>query len=248
MNGCISLRDLLETGDSSQRRFEPGQVSDFPDAARRYFEHAILPGTPLARSVRLQMHGEIKLEDWISFKAEQVIHFQRGMIWQAKARMYGLAIRGFDRIVEGKGAMKWKLLGVIPVINKSGEDITRSTAGRLAAEFVWLPSAFLLKDVDWTIGNSHQARARFDVNGFPQELFLRVNDSGMLESITLQRWGNPDKGPFQNAEFGGFVQEEKPFNGYTLPSKLRIGWFPDHSRFESDGEFFRVTIDRAEFY
>ncbi len=248
MSGRVSLQDLLESGDSSPRPFEPDQVRDLPDAARRYLEHAISPGTPLARSVRLHMHGTIKLEGWISFQAEQVIHFQRGMIWQAKARMRGLAIRGSDRIVEGEGAMRWKLLGVIPVINKSGEDITRSTAGRLAAEFVWLPSAFLLKHVDWASDDSHPGRARFDVNGFPQELVLQVDDSGTLESISLQRWGNPDNGPFQKAEFGGLVKEEKQFHGYTLPTQLRIGWFPHHSRFESDGEFFRVTIDHAEFH
>ena len=35
--------------------------------------------------------------------------------------------------------------------------------------------------------------------------------------------------------------------GITLPSRMRLGWFFGTSRFESEGELFRVTIDDAVF-
>ncbi|MHC5720684.1 MAG: hypothetical protein ACYTX0_53870 [Nostoc sp.] len=44
----------------------------------------------MASVVRLQMHGEIKLKNWIPFKAEQVICWKRGLIWNATAWMNGL--------------------------------------------------------------------------------------------------------------------------------------------------------------
>ncbi len=58
------------------------------------------------------MHGEIKLRRWLPFTAEQVIHWGRGMTWQAAVRMSSMSIRGFDRLVDGEGAMRWKLLNL----------------------------------------------------------------------------------------------------------------------------------------
>ncbi|WP_408648826.1 DUF6920 family protein [Tumidithrix elongata] len=53
--------------------FRPDEFSDRLETVRRYLEHAIAPETKLASAVRLRMHGEIKLKDWLPFKAEQVI-------------------------------------------------------------------------------------------------------------------------------------------------------------------------------
>ena len=72
------------------------------------------------------MHGEIKLKKWYPFPAEQVSRLDRGMIWRATAQMHGMAIRGRDSIVDGQGAMLWKLFGLGPVMDASGPDITRS--------------------------------------------------------------------------------------------------------------------------
>jgi hypothetical protein len=35
--------------------------------------------------------------------------------------------------------------------------------------------------------------------------------------------------------------------GFTIPTRLRIGWYFGTSLFEADGEFFRVTVDRAAY-
>jgi len=43
------------------------------------------------------------------------------------------------------------------------------------------------------------------------------------------------------------VTRERSFGGYTLPTRLRAGWHFGTERFESEGEFFRVTIDDAVF-
>jgi hypothetical protein len=43
------------------------------------------------------------------------------------------------------------------------------------------------------------------------------------------------------------VEEEETFGGYTIPTRLWIGWYFDTERFERDGEFFRVRIDKARY-
>ncbi|MBA3923186.1 MAG: hypothetical protein H0X31_16430, partial [Nostocaceae cyanobacterium] len=150
MSKSISLNTLWESATSSELAFSSDRLSHLPEAAKRYLEHAIAPGTKLASAVRLKMHGEIKLKKWIPFKAEQVICWEHGLIWSATAWMNGLPILGSDRIIDGIGAMQWKLLGLFPVMTASGSDITRSAVGRLQSESLCLPSVFCGDDVSWT--------------------------------------------------------------------------------------------------
>src|SRR5438045_1896644 len=97
----ISLEDLWMGAPSRERVFEPARMSQFPEATRKYLEHAIAPGTRFASTVRLQMHSEIKLKGWSSFSADQVIRWDRGMVWRAVVRMYSLSIRGGDTFLDG---------------------------------------------------------------------------------------------------------------------------------------------------
>ncbi len=213
---------------------------------RRYLMHAIRPGTPFASAARLRMHGEIKLGQWLPFRGEQVIRPDRGFVWNATVPMYGMPIRGFDRLVDGAGAMRWRQRGLIPIMTASGPDITRSAAGRMMAELTWMPSAFLT-DVDWSAADARHVQVRRSVQGEPSALTLTIDDQGRLESIRMERWGNPGGGEFRYADFGGIADQEATFAGYTIPSRLRVGWYFGTERFATEGEFFRVTLDDAAY-
>src|SRR5687768_12048128 len=192
---------------------------------------------PLANAVRLRMHGEIKLKDWCPFTAEQVIRHDGQMLWSASTKMYGLPVHGYDRLVEGEGAMLWKLLGLIPIINASGQDITRSAVGRVAAEFLWLLTVFCAPTLTWNAPHSSDIHVRLPLQKETVELDLTTNSAGRPQTIHLQRWGNPDNTGFRYADFGGVLEEENSFGGYTIPTRLRIGWGFREGKFVSDGEF-----------
>ncbi|MEC4894868.1 MAG: DUF6544 family protein [Oscillatoria sp. PMC 1051.18] len=244
MTKQVSLNALWESAKFNQDTFHAKQLSQLPQAAQSYLEHAIAPGTKLASAVRLKMHGEIKLRGWLPFTAEQVISRSRGTIWSATVSMNGLPIRGSDRIVDGVGAMQWKLWGLIPVMQASGLEIAKSTFGRFQAELVWLPSIFCGNEVSWTT-NSSQLQVSFPALDDRGELSLTTENTGRLNSVELRRWGNPDNTEFRYLNFGGIVEQEGNFGGYTIPTRLRVGWYMNSDRFESEGEFFRVTVDDA---
>jgi hypothetical protein len=166
------------TVPAGDRVFDTGLLPAFPVAARGYLAHAIAPGTPLATAVRLRMHGEIKLRQWLPFTADQVIHWSRGMMWRATVWMHGLPIRGFDRLVSGAGAMRWTMLGLIPVMAAAGPDVTRSAAGRMMAESVGLPSALCKTDVSWTERDASHPVARLLVEGEAANLTLAIDGHG----------------------------------------------------------------------
>lgn len=245
MTRQISLNALWESATSRDRVFRSDDFTHLPEAARRYLEHAIASGTRLASAVRLQMHGEIKLKNWLPFKAEQVICWERGLIWSATAWMNGLPIVGSDRLIDGVGAMQWKILGLFPVMTASGSDITRSGVGRLQAESMWLPSVFCGDEVSWKTMDSSHLQASFVVEGESAKLDLTFDQRGQIKTVKLPRWGNPEGAESHYVDFGGIVEKEGTFCGYTIPTDLRVGWYFGSDRFEAEGEFFHCTIDNA---
>jgi hypothetical protein len=143
--------------------------------------------------------------------------------------------------------MLWRLFGLIPIIREAGPDVTRSIANRIAAESVWLPSMLVDERVHWRAGNGNVALAGVTIDGHPTELRMTL-DQGRLIAVGLHRWGNPDGGPFREAPFGAYVDQEATFGGYTIPARLRVGWhFDDKTRFDVEGKFFEVSIDDASY-
>ena len=135
------------------------------------------------------MHGEIKLKRWLRYSAEQVICRGRGFIWRATVWMGIVPITGSDRLLNGEGAMRWNILGIVPVMAATGVDITRSAAGRTAAELVWLPSALLDEDVSWSATDPTHTRTAIAVEGESVDLNVAIEEGGRLKSLALSRWG-----------------------------------------------------------
>ncbi len=244
-----SLWQETPSGDEpGPARFRPELLTTLPAVARRYLACAIAPSTPLASAVRLWMHGHIKLADkWHPFQAEEVIRWERGFVWRANTWMQGLPIFGADRLVDGVGEMRWKLLGLLPVMTGAGDDVTRSAVGRMQGEAVWLPGVLCRPEVTWTALDDARVTAHFMALGQPASLTLTVGKDGRLEQATLKRWGNPAGEAYHHVDFGVLVEESDTFGGYTIPTRMRAGWFFGSDRFAPEGEFFRCTIDRAVY-
>lgn len=218
-----------------------------PDTARRYLDHAVAKNAPSARTVRLRMHGEIKLKTWRSFGADETLTWDREMIWRARTFMNGLPISGFDRVAPGVGEQRWKLLGLFPVMTSSGSDVARSGAGRVAGEVVWLPTILRDGAFTWSAPDASHARVSLMALGERADLSLAVASDGRLESVGYKRWGNPDGGLFHYETFGGVMEAESTFQGCTIPTRMRMGWYFGTDRFEREGEFIRITVDEAHY-
>ncbi|MFQ5584668.1 MAG: DUF6544 family protein, partial [Calditrichia bacterium] len=141
------LREWLQVADASDNVFSPEMIKDLPETAQRYLQHAIAPGTLLASRVEIKMTGSIQPNPggaWMPFEAQQILTPGRGFIWQAKAKMAGfLPVHVTDSYAGGEGRMQVSLLGFLPGVNASSPDVTKSAAGRLVGECVWLPAALL---------------------------------------------------------------------------------------------------------
>jgi hypothetical protein len=222
--------------------FAPAMVSTLPAAAQRLLLHAIEPGVPLWRSVELEMHGEIRLGRWRRFTARQVLTPGVGFVWAATARFFGLPVSGYDRYTAGVGEMRWRLLGAVPVLTAAGADVTRSAAGRLAAEAIFVPTTFDL--ASWTDGATPDvARRTWRVGDNEDAVDLHVGFDGTLRAVTMQRWRQTGKAPAQRRPFGVTMLAEGRFAGLAIPVRF-AGWWDT----PGDGDFFRAEITAATFH
>lgn len=227
--------------------FDPASVDGLPAPVARWLRRTIAPGTPLRRGVEVSMHGEIRIGSWRPFTAQQIVG-SAGYVWAARAGRFPMRVRGFDRYSTASGEMSWRLFGLIPVVTAAGSDITRSAAGRLAAEIIGLtPAGALGPAITWQGIDERRAVAAISIDGLEHQVTVEVDDAGGLRSVALPRWANPDKGPFQLHTFGVLCDGALTSGGYTVPRTVRAGWWLGTPRWDV-GEFFRATIDEARFF
>jgi hypothetical protein len=248
MTKDLAFDELWNAPTEPGAPFHPREIAGLPPTARRYLEHAIAPGTPRASAVRLHMTGSIKLkEHWHPFEADQVIRWHRGFVWRAKVKMNGLPVTGSDRWIDGEGSMRWKLLGLVPIASGAGPDVSRSAAERVQVEAIWLPSVLLEPGVHWIERNSRHLGTDVSIRDQHAHCELSLDEQGRLRTVSMLRWGDPEGHGFEALPFGGVAEEERTFGGFTIPSKLRIGWYFGSKRFEQEGEFFRCTLEEATY-
>jgi len=226
--------------------FQAEMVEDLPGPAHRFLLQAIAPGTALAGAVELAMHGELRLapdRDPTPFVAEQTLMPPETFVWRARTRGSLIRIRGFDRYEAGKGEMRWRLWGLIPVVRATGPDVTRSAAGRLAMEAVLVPSTLVPgRGATWEAVDEDRSRFRMEVGDEVVETTLEVDRDGRPVRAMAMRWSEragPGYEPFV-VEMSGELRAD----GYTIPSRVSAGWSLGS---EEEFRFFEATLDRASF-
>ena len=200
--------------------FSEDELGTLPYPVRRYLAKSIAPGTPLAGSARLAMRGSIRLgRRWVRFSGHELLSPHRGLVWAVRAA--GL-ISGSDRYVDVEGSMDWKLLGRVPVLHADGPDISRSAAGRVTAEAVWVPTALLPRfDVTWRVSDRQHVAASYLLDEAEHQVHLVLDDYARIRSVALERWGDPDgTGKSGPHPFGFEATGHLTFGGVTIPSAV----------------------------
>lgn len=225
-------------------------LDELPAVARRYLEHAIPPSTELARTVELDLRGSILQKGrWFSFTAHERLDAGVGFHWGARLRWGPLVLTGVDQLRSGQASLDFRLFGRLPFLHASGPDIVRSARGRLAIESLWLPAAAHPGlGAKWAVPDPtrpNRAEVRLAVDGQEAVVVVVVDSDGRLESACVPRWGDPtESGSYGLHPFGGVLETENTFDGYTIPGRLRAGWGFGTPAYR---ESFRFEITHASF-
>jgi hypothetical protein len=229
--------------------FPEDRIAGLPEPVQRYLRHAIPSAGPLAALVRLQLRQEIKSKKTEAGSRAHVLEVEQWLSRQGSAGE-GVLRRGVGRhatfwYLDGKGAGRETALGY-PMIVNTGPHSVKVLQRRFLHELIWLPSALLPdQGVAWTALDESRIRAELSLDGEKAAIDLTIGPDGRLLEAVSQRWASVGTGGvFQDIPFGLVVDGERTFDGYTIPSRLRGGFWYGTDRYV---ESFHVEIESARF-
>jgi hypothetical protein len=244
---------ISQRASPEEKHFDARMLDGLPEAARRYFTHAIAPGTPLRTAVELEMGGTFLLGDRTKFqtyemRAKQMLAPPDQFVWIPFLRSGLLHITGSDALVGGKAWTRFWINSIVPVANsQSSPDLVRSAQFRSLVEGVWAPAALLIsKEILWSEPAPDVARMTITSGAAPIVVDLKLDEAGAVKEVVGQRWSNANaRGEFQLQPFGGTVDGEATFDGYTIPSILKVG---NHFGTDEYLPFFQAEIISARYW
>lgn len=166
-------------------RFDPTMLEGLPQPARRYLAHAIAPGTPLHRTVELEMRGTFLLGDTresatpYDMRARQILAPPNAFVWRPSMRSGAMTITGSDGLQGGEAWTRFWLVGLVPVANvrRRSDDMIRSAAFRSAMEGIWAPTTLLPQHgAQWRELGPDRARVVVQTVGGPVPWTLRSRE------------------------------------------------------------------------
>jgi uncharacterized protein DUF6544 len=227
------------TSDARIPRFRAESVTALPEPVRRYLAHAIDDGALLPARMHLQMRGRIHVGRWLDFEAQQTIGAS-GFVWQAKAGLAWFKPLQVADQYRACGGLSEGTLGPLRLFRARGGATDRAAAVRAALERIWCPAALLpASGVSWEAARDDRIVARVTVPPEEATVTLTLAGNGALSTASAPRWGRLGRHQQGYVPFGAFVDGEQRFGSFTLPSRVRAGWW-----FGSPGftPFFEATI------
>lgn len=231
-------------------RYDPAMVADLPEVAQRYFARAIAPGTPLHRTVRLDMAGSFILNGReLPMTARQILAPPgQGFVWEAEVGQGLMRFAGSDGYLAGSESWtKFWLRGLVPLVRVGGgPDHPRSAATRAMMESIWSPAALLPQaGAEWVQTGPDTAQVRFPALPDVAPVEITLNAAGDPVQAWAMRWSdaNADK-TYRLQPFGGRLLDWAEFEGFRIPVRVEIGNLfgtPDYA------PFFLATITAARY-
>lgn len=228
--------------------YDPAMVAGLPEAAQRFFNFAIRPGTPLLTVAEIGMGGEFSLgsraqPNYRPMAARQILAAPQGFLWT-------LQIPGAVPL-SGSDSGRWtrfRILGLIPIARVGDDaDHARAAYGRYVAEaLLWTPAALLpAPGITWTAVDSDTARVTVAHAGLSQTVELRVDAAGQPADIRFLRWtnANPER-KYRLQPFGALPGDFREVEGFRLPFRVDAG-----NLFGTDAyfPFFKARLSALRF-
>jgi hypothetical protein len=210
------------------------------EPVRRYFAHALGEGAATGHPMRLTMRGRIKVGAWLPFTARQESSAE-AFEWRARVAIRRLTLLSVvDRFAAGSGSMEGRAFGRARLFAATGEDTTRSAAGRVALEAAAFAPACLLghPGVAWRAVGEDEIVASWSVPPEYPEVRIAIDAEGAIRSVSALRWN----GEHGYVPCGAHVERERRFGAYVLPARVTVGWGFGTPRY---APFFEAEITSA---
>ena len=218
-----------------------------PEPVQRYLRLAGVVGQPRVQSYRLRFRGRIRSAPdsaWMPFTAEQQSFAdQPTRLFHMRARMFGLPVDIFHRLIDGHATMQVKLLGAIPMVDARGPEMDRAETVTLFNDMCLLaPGTLLGPGITWQPRDARSADALFTYAGQTISATLIFGDDGRLANFVSddRSRSSPDGQSFTPLRFSTPVRDYRAFGPLWLAGHGDAQWLLP------TGEFVYGEFDMLE--
>ena len=218
-------------------------LKPLPEPVRRYLRTAGVVGQPRVRNYQLRFHGRIRSAPdagWMPFEAnQQSFADQPTRLFLMQARMFGLPVLVFHRLIGGRATMQVKVLGAIPIVDARGEEMDRSEAVTLFNDMCILaPGTLVEPGIVWESVDERSVRARFTNGEHTISATLLFGDDGLLSNFISEdrSRASPDGKVFTRLRFSTPVRDYRDFGPMRLAAHGEARWLLPEGEF-TYGEF-----------
>lgn len=221
---------LLRTRDVTADRITESDLSHLPELVRNYLRYVGVVGRPKVYSFKATFSAEMrgKNQDWFSLTAEQYnfLDANERLFW-LDASVKGLPTKGYHRYKNGSAGMEIKLLGLVPVVEVSGEMMFKAETVTFFNDMCFLAPATLIdKRIQWQEIDDTSVKATFTNRGVEISGILHFNEAGeLINFVSDDRYDVNDKRQYR---FSTPLSEFRKINSYHLPTYGEAIWhYPD---------------------
>jgi hypothetical protein len=223
-------------------------LAGLPEPVGRYLRATGVVGRPRVHNYRLRFRGRFSSapeEVWMPFVAEQQSFAdQPTRLFLMRARMSGMPVNVFHRLVDGRATMRVKVAGAIPMVDASGDVMDRSEAVTLFNDMcVLAPGTLLDHTIAWEPVDARTVRARFTNRTQTIAATLLFGDDGRLTNFISddRSRSSPDGKVFTRLRFSTPVRDYRDFGDARLPAHGEARWSLPEGEF-TYGEFELVSV------
>jgi hypothetical protein len=244
-------KELIVNNKKIDEQVNLDELSSLPEIVQKYFRLVLKDGAPVINRATITQIGEFRMnpgsEEWLDMKAIQNFTAgNRGFVWSATITMFPpVNIKVIDSYINGKGAMKGKVLSLITVIDeREKKELNKAVLQRYLAESVWFPTALLpSQGVKWTEIDGKRASATINDSGVTVSLVFGFNNKGeIVEVYTSERYREVNR-EYRLFPWKGEFSDYTEIQGYRIPSVAEVAWVLEDGTFP----YWRANIKRVDF-
>jgi hypothetical protein len=218
-NNSISTEVLTES-----------DIQVLPQPVQRYLRYVGALNKPKVKNMRIvfdvQMRGKGK--EYVNYTSEQYNFFDEPTrLFFMKGKMFGLAISGYHRFSRGVATMDIRLLGLVKVVNISGEVLNKTETVTLFNDMCLIAPASLVDiRIRWEEIDSNSTRAFFTNRGITISATLFFNEAGQLTDFASN--DRTEVTEMKQMQFTTPVSDYTNINGINIWTKGEAIWeYPD---------------------
>jgi len=218
-------------------------LAPLPEPVQRYLRATGVVGQPRVRNYHLRFRGRIRSAPdarWMPFVADQQSFADPPTrLFLMQARMFGLPVLAFHRLIGGHATMQVKIAGAIPMVDARGDVMDQSEAVTLFNDMCLLaPGTLIDPGIEWEPVDARTVRARFTYGAHTIAATLLFGGDGLLTNFFSddRSRSSPDGTTFTRLRFSTPVRDYRDFGSVRLAEHGDARWLLPEGEF-TYGEF-----------